>query len=109
MSMNPSFPEGHGDVGSEDAALRAMAIRNLTRRRQFKTHLFAYLVVNALLWMLWAITSAVSGTWFPWPVFPLLGWGIGLSFHAWAVYGERPISPSDIDREMARLRAGRTR
>jgi hypothetical protein len=49
MSMNPSVPEGPGDIGSEDAALRAMAIRNLTRRRQFKTHLFAYIVVNALL------------------------------------------------------------
>jgi hypothetical protein len=42
-----------------------------------------YLVVIALLWLIWL----VSGAGYPWPVWPMLGWGIGVAGHqgrAWA-------------------------
>jgi hypothetical protein len=43
-------------------------------------HVAAYACVNAIL----ALVDLQSGgsTWFYWP---LLGWGIGLAYHAWAV------------------------
>lgn len=45
-------------------------------------HLFVYLAVNALLIVVNFV--ATPGTiWFFWP---LVGWGIGLAFHAWKVY-----------------------
>jgi hypothetical protein len=56
--------------------------------------------VNAFLVAIWAVTS--DGTLF-WPIFPILGWGIGLVFHAWDVYG-RPPGEEQIHREMERLR-----
>ena len=37
-----------------------------------------------------------------WPVWVILGWGIGLARHAWCAYGERPITEEEILREMKR-------
>jgi Domain of unknown function (DUF1707)/2TM domain len=42
-----------------------------------------YLAVMALLWLIWLVTGAG----YPWPVWPMLGWGIGVIGHqgrAWA-------------------------
>ena len=32
----------------------------------------------------------------------MAGWGIGLALHGWGVYGERPITEAEIQREMER-------
>ncbi len=53
------------------------------KRVGFKSHLFSYVMVNILLWVIWWITlpeESVSGS-IPWPVWPLIGWGLGLTFH----------------------------
>jgi hypothetical protein len=55
-------------------------------RAAFQRHLFTYLWVNGLLVVIWALTN--FGEYF-WPVWPMLGWGIGLASHAFAVYGPR--------------------
>jgi hypothetical protein len=42
-----------------------------------------YLAVIALLWVIWLVTGAG----YPWPVWPMLGWGIGVAGRhrgAWA-------------------------
>jgi hypothetical protein len=52
----------------------------------FQRHLFTYLWVNGLLVVIWALTN--FGGYF-WPVWPMLGWGIGLGAHAFSVYGPR--------------------
>ena len=83
-----------------DAELREQAFRSLKKKRDFRGHLVAYVLVNALLIAIWAVTGAG----FFWPVFPLLGWGIGLGFNAWDAYGRRPISEGEIRREAERLR-----
>ena len=52
---------------------------------------------NALLIIIWAMTS---GEYF-WPVWPMLGWGIGVAAHAASVYlGPTEISEAKIDREL---------
>jgi len=45
--------------------------------QSFKIHLTAYLLVNLLLVGIWA----ASGGGYFWPVWPILGWGIGLAAH----------------------------
>jgi hypothetical protein len=82
-------------------ALREQAIERLAKKRDFQAHLLAFTLVNATLWVIWAMTGAG----FPWPVFPLLGWGIGMVFHAWDVFGAPP-TEARIQREIARLRSG---
>jgi hypothetical protein len=55
-------------------------------RAAFQRHLFNYLWVNGLLVVIWALTN--FGGYF-WPVWPMIGWGIGLASHAFAAYGPR--------------------
>jgi hypothetical protein len=57
-------------------------------------------MINSALVVIWALTSAG----FFWPVFPILGWGIGVIFHAQDVYGNQEISEDEIRREMERMR-----
>ena len=75
---------------------RADAIKRLKARRDFKTHLVVYIVVNLALIGIWAI----SGVDYFWPIWVILGWGVGLVLNAWDVYFRRPISEEDIQREM---------
>jgi class 3 adenylate cyclase len=51
---------------------------SLRVRQSFKIHLTVYLLVNFLLVGIWA----ASGGGYFWPVWPILGWGIGVAFHA---------------------------
>jgi Domain of unknown function (DUF1707)/2TM domain len=46
-------------------------------RRRLYPHATTYLVVIALLWLIWLVTGAG----YPWPIWPMLGWGIGVFGH----------------------------
>jgi uncharacterized ion transporter superfamily protein YfcC len=83
--------------------LREQAIKQLKKKRDFRSHLFIYLAVNAMLVVIWAVTS--SG--FFWPIFPILGWGIGIGANAWDVYGRKQITEDEVQRETERLRSER--
>ena len=80
--------------------LREQAITQLKKKRDFTTHLVIYVLVNSMLVGIWAVTG---GDFF-WPIFPILGWGIGVGANAWDVYGRKPISEEEIRREQERLR-----
>lgn len=38
----------------------------------------AYLPVMALLVAIWLVTAITAGAWYPWPIWPALGWGLPL-------------------------------
>ncbi len=50
-------------------------------RAEFSEHLRSYLSVMALLVVIWALT----GMGYFWPIWPMLGWGIGILSHAGSV------------------------
>ncbi len=58
----------------------------------FRIHLQSYLIINGGLWLIWAFSNFIvnnldhAGTLFPWPIFPMLGWGIGLTTHYFTVF-----------------------
>ena len=56
-------------------------------RRGFRIHAAVYAVVITCLIVLNALLIALTDANFPWVVFPIVGWGIGLTFHY--VYGYR--------------------
>jgi hypothetical protein len=89
-----------GAAPQPDDQLREQAIAQLKKKRDFATHAVVYLLVNAFLVAIWAFT----GSDFFWPIFPILGWGIGLGANAWDVYGRKPISEGEIQQEIHRLR-----
>ena len=79
--------------------LREQAITQLKKKRDFRTHIFIYVLVNTMLVVIWA----VAGAGFFWPIFPILGWGIGVAANAWDVYRRKPITEEEIRRETERL------
>ena len=79
-------------------ARREVAIERLKNKRDFRSHVVIYLAVNTMLVVIWA----VSGTGFFWPIWPILGWGVGLALHAWTLYGQRPFTEDDIRKETQR-------
>ena len=87
-------------MGVDEEQLRKEATKRITMRRAFWQHLASYVIVNVALIGVWAITGAG----YFWPAWILGGWGIGLVFHAWNVFGQKPIGEAEIQREMERLR-----
>jgi 2TM domain len=88
------------DIADREQVLRDRAVRQLKKERDFRGHLLVYVLVNAFLVVIWAITDLHG---FFWPVFPIVGWGIGVIMNAWDVYGRHEISEQDIKQEMERL------
>jgi hypothetical protein len=57
------------------------------KRVGFKRHLATYIVINLMFWAIWFISDYKNGnTGFPWPIFPMIGWGIGLTFNFLGAY-----------------------
>jgi hypothetical protein len=46
-------------------------------RLRLDPHAMTYLAIIALLWLIWLVTGAG----YPWPIWPMLGWGIGVFGH----------------------------
>jgi len=73
----------HGELKQAVADLpklkdaRRAEARRAMARRAFREHLRMYLMVMTLLVVIWALT----GMGYFWPVWPALGWGIGIFFH----------------------------
>ena len=89
---------------TEDAereqVLRDKAVRQLKKKRDFRGHLLVYILVNTFVVVIWLLTDPNG---FFWPVFPIVGWGIGVIMNAWDVYGRQEITEEDIHREMEHL------
>lgn len=88
-----------------DTSLRAQAVKRLKKRRDFHAHLLVYFLVNTFLVVIWAVTSPGG---FFWPVFPIVGWGIGVVMNAWDVYFSEDFGEDDIRREMEHLERKRS-
>lgn len=83
----------------EVQTLRERAVRRLRKKRDFQVHLVIYAMINTLLVAVWAVTD--SG--FFWPVFVIVGWGVGVVANAWDAYGRDVPSEAQIAREMRRI------
>ena len=70
------------------------------RRREFAAHLRAFVLVNMLLIGIWAATGAD----YFWPIWPLLGWGVGILSHASEAYAGRSLLGGSCGRSRARRR-----
>ena len=76
---------------------REAAVKRLKEKREFWQHVVIYVLVNAMLVVVWWVTTDGDGHF--WPMWPLLGWGIGLGLHAWETF-QKPISDEAIRKEM---------
>lgn len=51
------------------------------QRASFKRHLVTYLIMSVFFWIVWYFSGEHDIRSFPWPIWPMLGWGIGVAFH----------------------------
>ena len=65
-------------TGMSEEQIYELAKKRVEEKRGFFTHLAVYIVINIMLVLIWAFAS---GGGFPWFIFPLCGWGIGLIIH----------------------------
>lgn len=91
-----------------DEELYKEAKKRVEEKKGFFMHLAVYLAVNLMLVLIWAF---VTDGGFPWFLFPLGGWGIGLLFHFLGTFvfsRQTDWERRAIEREMERLRKGRS-
>jgi putative flippase GtrA len=65
----------------------------------FYVHLAVYSGVNVLLFFIWLFTGG-----FPWFVFPLLGWGVGLLAHFLWAFAQTSVTDRLAEKEYRRLK-----
>jgi hypothetical protein len=50
-------------------------------RTGMRWHLGSYVAGSLLMIAIWLVVGLTAGAWYPWPVWPILGWGIGVFSH----------------------------
>jgi len=102
---------------------RQQAIKQIERRRHFHIEAVVGAVGMLLLVGIWATSeyhnaggwpthgfsqsSSIHDVWNYWIIYPVVGWLLILAARAWSVYGHKPISESEVKREIER-QAGHT-
>jgi hypothetical protein len=85
--------------------VRARAEARVKGHEEFRIHLVIFVLVNALFWFIWLTSGANLSN--LWPLYALLGWGIGLVAHWYVTYGrDEAAREAEVQREIARLRRG---
>lgn len=84
-----------------EAHLRAAARRRLEAEAGSWRFLALWGVLALLFVAIWAVSS--PGGYF-WPVWPIIGVGIGVAFSFFESYGSRRITEERVDAELARMR-----
>lgn len=69
-----------GRLRYNDPRRRAAQLR--AARLSVRIHLCAYLAGVLLMLGIWLAVGLAGGGWYFWPVWPILGWGIGVASHA---------------------------
>ena len=82
----------HGELSAALADLPAgfMRQREADRRRErhvaaaragMRWHVGGYVAGSLLMIAIWLVVGLSAGAWYPWPIWPILGWGIGVFSH----------------------------
>ena len=109
MSTHTPMPQRAARSAPVDDPVREAAVASLQRKRKFAEDLFAYLAVNGVLWLIWALTDRSADGGLPWPAYVSIAWGFFLAIEGWRAFVRwptsvyRPIAESDIEREMKRI------
>lgn len=72
---------------------RRREARRRMARRGVQMHLAGYLTMVAIVLTVWLAVGLTAGAWYFWPIWPILGAGIGLLGHALPVRIALPLTP----------------
>jgi hypothetical protein len=113
----PHDSDQNAPVADEQLA-REQAIRQIGRRRRFWFWAVLGTVVMAVVTVSWAVTQyhtaggwptrgftqsswpVIPNVWNDWIIWPAIVWLLAMAGYAWFVFGNKPVSESEIKREM---------
>ena len=104
-------------AGSDQIA-RQQAIQQIERRRHFRIRATVGTLGMIILVVIWAFaeyhnaggwptsgfsqSSGIPNVWNYWIIYPAIAWVLITAADAWFVYGHKPVSQSEIQREIER-------
>ncbi|MEM6528113.1 MAG: 2TM domain-containing protein, partial [Chloroflexota bacterium] len=77
-------------------------LKQFEARTGVYVHASVFAMINIMLWVIWADDFG-----FPWPIFPSMGWGIGLAAHAASVLlgkGTSKLNRASVEAELDMMR-----
>ena len=78
------------------------------KRVEFRKSLYSYIIVNTFLWFVWWFSGAGFGFFgAPWPVWVMLGWGIGLAMQYYEAYHSDKSDMAEREYEKLKRKEGR--
>lgn len=77
------------------------ARKRVKQLKEFYSHLGSYVLVISFL----AVINVATGSGYPWVIWPALGWGLGLAFHAASVFMPNLFGEDWEDRKIRELMA----
>jgi 2TM domain-containing protein len=108
----PNAPAGGGQLARQEA------IKQIERRRHFRIRATVGTLIMIILVVIWAFSeyhnaggwptsgfsqsSSIPNVWNYWIIYPALVWVLAMAADAWFVYGHKPVSESEIQREIER-------
>jgi len=118
ISHGPSKgSDSNAPAGSEELA-RQQAIRQVERRRRFWIGTIVGTVALVIVVVVWAFSeyhnaggwptsgfsqsSGIPNVWNYWIIYPAIAWVLLMAGNAWWVYGHKPVSETEIKREIER-------
>ena len=103
---------------SRDQLARQQAIRQIERRRHFRVRATVGTLGMIILVVIWALSeyhnaggwptsgfsqsSGIPDVWNYWIIYPAIAWVLITAADAWFVYRRKPVSESEIQREIER-------
>ena len=75
---------------------RRQAAQQRAARMSVMIHLAAYVAGSLLMLGIWLAVGFGGGGWYFWPVWPIMGWGIGVASHAIPIWAHGSMSPARI-------------
>ncbi len=91
-------------IEMSEKELYEAARKRVEEKKGFFIHLAAYIIINLMLILLWAFAT---GGGYPWFIWSLGGWAIGLLFHFLGVFvfsKQTGWEKREIEKEMEKMR-----
>ncbi|WP_396898148.1 DUF1707 domain-containing protein [Mycolicibacterium sp.] len=83
-----------GQLRRSDPRRKAAQLR--AARLSVRIHVGVYLAVSVLMLGIWLAVGLGGGGWYFWPVWPIMGWGIGVASHAIPIWAHGSMRPARI-------------
>jgi protein-S-isoprenylcysteine O-methyltransferase Ste14 len=103
--------------------LRKLALQQIEAKRRFFKHAVGTAAATVLLVVIWAVSeygnaggwpthgfsqsSSIPHVWNIWIIYPVIGLALFLGLNAWHTFGRKPVTESEIKREIEKLIASR--